>query len=132
MGGNHALKSWKAVIETTLDLEYTTVRISATKAHALDLGTSHGCLLTLEAGFDVEIVKVVRSAQGILTLERGQEGTTPAIWPAGTVLEARISSKTLHDLRIDPKHILAMHEEVLLAANGDLITKVREQITKQA
>ena len=80
--------------------------------------------LTLEAGFDIEILKVVAATNGILTTERGQQGTTANVWPAGTGIDARISAKTLDDLHLDLDIILSLNEEVLVAPNGDIITKV--------
>jgi len=80
--------------------------------------------LTIEAGFDIEIVKVTKICnENILCIERGQQGTVPGVWPAGTVLEGRITAQALDDLRLDPSIIMASNEEVTVAPNGDLITK---------
>lgn len=58
-----------------------------------------------------------------MCIERGQQGTVPGVWPAGTVLEGRITAQALDDLRLNPDEIIASNEEVTFAPNGDLITK---------
>ena len=117
--------SWRANILSTLDVNYVTIKIDRERAKLLEPGLANGgyYLLTLEAGFDVEIIKVVAATNGILTTERGQQGTLPTVWPAGTPLEARITAKTLDDLRLDLESIINTNGEVLLAPNGDIITK---------
>ncbi|MBP9721975.1 MAG: hypothetical protein KBD64_02320 [Gammaproteobacteria bacterium] len=120
------IKVWRAVIEHTLDTDYDTVVVSIDKAKALAPGLSRGKIyfLTIEAGFDIEIVKVTKICnECILCLERGQQGTIAGVWPAGTVLEGKITAQALDDLRLDPAVILASNEEVMVAPNGDLITK---------
>ena len=120
------IKVWRAVMEHTLDVDYDTVVVDAKKAKALKDGLNKGkCYyLTIEAGFDIEIVKVTKICNdNILCIERGQQGTVPGVWPAGTVLEGRITAQALDDLRLDPSIIMASNEEVTVAPNGDLITK---------
>lgn len=120
------LKAWRAVMEHTLDVDYDTVVVSIDKATALKNGLDKGkyYYLTIEAGFDIEIVKVIRVCNdNILCIERGQQGTIPGVWPAGTVLEGRITAQALDDLRLNPQEILSSNEEVTVAPNGDLITK---------
>lgn len=120
------IKIWHAVMEHTLDVDYDTVVVSPEKAKALKKGLDKGKFyyLTIEAGFDIEIVKVTRiSNNNILCIERGQQGTVPGVWPAGTVLEGRITAQALDDLRLNPDEIIASNEEVTFAPNGDLITK---------
>ena len=123
---NSNIKVWRAVMEHTLDVDYDTVVVDARKAKALKDGLNKGkCYyLTIEAGFDIEIVKVTKICnENILCIERGQQGTVPGVWPAGTVLEGRITAQALDDLRLDPSIIMASNEEVTVAPNGDLITK---------
>lgn len=123
---NSDIKVWRAVMEHTLDVDYDTVVVSPLKAEVLKKGIERGKFyyLTIEAGFDIEIVKVTRICNdNILCIERGQQGTVPGVWPAGTLLEGKISAQALDDLRLDPKEIISSNEEVTLAPNGDLITK---------
>jgi hypothetical protein len=124
---NHnSIKIWKAVIEHTLDIDYDTVAVSREKAGLLKKGLENGgyYYLTIEAGFDIEIVKVIRVCHdNVLCLERGQQGTVPGVWPAGTALEARITARALDDLHLDPKSIMSAHHDAHLAPNGDIITK---------
>lgn len=120
------IKVWRAVMEHTLDIDYDTVVVDVKKAKALKDGLDRGkCYyLTIEAGFDIEIVKVTKICNdNILCIDRGQQGTVPGVWPAGTVLEGRITAQALDDLRLDPSVIMASNEEVTVAPNGDLITK---------
>lgn len=123
---NSDIKAWRAVMEHTLDVDYDTVVVAPEKARILKKGLDSGKFyyLTIEAGFDIEIVKVNRICNdNILCLERGQKGTVPGVWPAGTVLEGRITAQILDDLRLDPNEIISTNEEIKLAPNGDLITK---------
>lgn len=120
------IKVWKAVIEHTLDVDYDTVVICTEKAKLLKEGIEQGKFyyLTIEAGFDIEIIKVTKICNdSILCIERGQQGTSPGVWPAGTVIEAKITAQALDDLRLDPHAIMASNTEVTFAPNGDLITK---------
>lgn len=119
------IASWRANILATLDVNYVTIKVGREKSKQLEQGLAEGgyYLLTLEAGFDVEIIKVVAATNGILTTERGQQGTLPTVWPAGTPIEARITAKTLDDLRLDLDAIINDNGEVMLAPNGDIITK---------
>lgn len=120
------IQSWHANILHTLDFYHTSVRVSPKKASLLRAGLSRGGVyyLILEAGFDVEIIKVIGvTRDGLLIIQRGQAGTLPGVWPAGTPIDSRISAKTMDELHLDPSAILSSNEEVFLAPNGDLITK---------
>tara|TARA_R110002072_G_scaffold271965_1_gene432003 strand:- start:29114 stop:29542 length:429 start_codon:yes stop_codon:yes gene_type:complete len=117
---------WKTVIETTLDVYYDTIKVSDIKSMQLREGLDKAgfYFLTLAAGFDVEIIKVFQVLDnGILVVERGQQGTAPCIWPAGTVIESRIAARTIDDLRLDASNLLASSNETSIAPNGDIITK---------
>ena len=117
---------WKTVIETTLDVYYDTIKVSDIKSMQLREGLDKAgfYFLTLAAGFDVEIIKVFQVLDnGLLVVERGQQGTAPCIWPAGTVIESRIAARTIDDLRLDASNLLASSNETSIAPNGDIITK---------
>ena len=118
--------NWSACLHTTLDIDYLTTKISLSKAKGLESGLKDGgsYLLTLSSGFELEIIKVVCVANGILTLERAQQGTQAHVWSAGSLLEARIKAQIVEDLNIDQKSLMNYYSEVLLAPNGDLITKL--------
>ena len=49
---------------------------------------------TLTDGTNVEIVKVTNRSGDVLTVSRGQEGTTARDWPAGTLLTIAITANT--------------------------------------
>jgi len=123
---NKNSKIWRTVIETTLDVYYDTIKVSNAKSMQLKEGIDKAgfYFLTLAAGYDVEIIKVFQVLDnGILVVERGQQGTSPCIWPAGTLIESRIAARTIDDLRLDANSILAANKGVVLAPNGDIITK---------
>lgn len=123
---NSTSKIWRTVIETTLDVYYDTIKISNAKSAQLKDGLDKAGFyyLTLAAGYDVEIIKVFQVLDnGILVVERGQQGTSPCIWPAGTVIESRIAARTIEDLRLDANSILLAAKYGVLAPNGDIITK---------
>lgn len=54
---------------------------------------------TLEGESGIEIVHVTASAGGELTVLRAQEGTSALFWPAGSLLELRITAATLRALQ---------------------------------
>lgn len=53
-------------------------------------------LVTLDDGTDFEVVKVYKADARTFYVERGQERTTPKAWPAGTLVENRVSMDTLY------------------------------------
>jgi hypothetical protein len=119
-------QGWQANIHATLNLNSTGIPVSAAKAALLDgtMDNNQCYFLTLQAGFDVEIVKLVAVTQNILIIERGQHGTAINIWPAGTPIAARIPAKILRELRLDKAQILGLNQEMREAPNGDVITKL--------
>jgi hypothetical protein len=124
---NKEINFWRATIMHTLDVDYNTVLVSEERAKLLVKGIKEGKFyyLTIEAGFDIEIVKVVDiKNKNILVIERGQQGTGAGIWPAGTLLEGRISAQAIDDLHLDPKSIMDVNKDAMVAPNGDLITKL--------
>ena len=52
-------------------------------------------LVTIDDGTAREIVKVTARSGTTWTVERGQEGTTAALWDAGVSVEARVTAGTL-------------------------------------
>lgn len=49
-----------------------------------------------------EVVKITAAAGGVLTVERGQEGTAAADWPAGSRVEMRLTAGALNAIRETP------------------------------
>lgn len=115
--------NWQTVIQSTLDVYHSSVAIDERKADDLHFDIGEYCLLTLSAGMEIEIIRVLTVAKGTLIIERAQEGTTPFIWPAGTPIEAKIRESTIKDLNIDTDRILAINSESYLSGLGDLIVK---------
>jgi hypothetical protein len=118
-------QGWQASIHATLNLNSTGVPVSAAKAALLSgsLDKDQCYFLTLQAGFDVEIIKLITVVQNILLIERGQQGTPINIWPAGTVIAARIPARIMSELRLDKAKILGLNSHMCEAPNGDVITK---------
>lgn len=119
-------QGWQANIYATLNLNSSGVPVSHAKAALLSkaMYKDQCYFLTLLAGFDVEIVKLVAVTQNILIIERGQQGTNISIWPAGTQIAARIPAKIMSELRLDKAKILGLNQEMCEAPNGDMITKL--------
>lgn len=79
----------------------------AADALIMAIGTGHGSkfaalsgsfdyeLLTITDGVNLEIVKVTNWLGDVAQIVRGQEGTTPQIWGAGTLVVARLTSGIL-------------------------------------
>lgn len=118
-------QGWQASIHATLNLNSTGVPVSAAKAALLSetLDKDQCYFLTLQAGFDVEIIKLITVVQNILLIERGQQGTPINIWPAGTIIAARIPARIMSELRLDKAKILGLNSQMCEAPNGDVITK---------
>lgn len=117
-------RGWQANIHATLNLNSTGVPVSQAKASLLcgTLDKNQSYYLTLQAGFDVEIIKLVAVSQNILIIERAQQGTLMSIWPAGTLIAARIPARIMSELRLDKAQILNLNPEMCEAPNGDVIT----------
>lgn len=52
-----------------------------------------------DASNNIEIVKVTARASGVLTIVRGQEGTTPRDFSAGAVVDMRLTAGTLAEIQ---------------------------------
>lgn len=90
------LNNFASRLASPLASSATTMQIPAEDAVMLaGLGAGDHCLLTLVAvdplGRETanEIVRVTGSAGGVLTIERGQEGTPTAEWSINSLIEAR-------------------------------------------
>ena len=86
------------------------------------------CLLTL-IGKDGngnenawEIVKVIQVSQNILTVVRGQEGTTPVAWPEATRCEMRLTAGSM-EAKLDRYSVNAA------ATNKTLVNRERYSVT---
>lgn len=115
---------WTAQLLTTLDYDYANVPIDLAKARLIASSLERGkpCYLVVYSELDVEIVNVVRVFHDIITLERGQKGTQPNIWPPGTFISAKITAKMLKDLHLDKDALLANSEKAIETPEGDVIT----------
>jgi hypothetical protein len=118
-------QGWQANIHATLNLNSTGVPVGAAKAAQLSnsLDKEQSYFLTLQAGFDVEIIRLVTVCRNILLIERGQHGTPIGIWPAGTLIAARIPARIMSELHLDKAKFLGLNQDMCEAPNGDVITK---------
>ncbi len=118
-------QGWQANIHATLNLNSTGVPVSNAKAALLSgsFDKDQCYYLTLQAGFDVEIIRLITVSQNILIIDRGQQGTPISIWPAGTLIAARIPARIMSELRLDKAKMLRLNPEMCEAPNGDVITK---------
>lgn len=63
-----------------------------------ELGVNDYCYLTIGDGrINIEIVKVTSIAGNTLTVVRGQQGTIPKDFPAGTIIELRLTAGMLEE-----------------------------------
>lgn len=115
---------WQAQLLMTLDYDYANVPISLAKAKILSQNLQKGkpCYLVLFSDLDLEIVNVVRVFHDIITMERGQKGTNPNIWPPGTFISAKITAKMLKDLHLDKSILLVNNDNAVETPDGDIIT----------
>lgn len=92
------INNWSTVLAAELSPSALSMTIDAGVAERLGTIGSDYYLLTLcardPAGVETawEIVKVSGRTGGVLTLVRGQEGTVANLWPAGSLVEARITA----------------------------------------
>ena len=117
-------KIWQAQLLMTLDYDYANVPINLAKAKLLSQNLEKGkpCYLVLFSDLDLEIVNVVRVFHDIITIERGQKGTNPNIWPPGSFISARITAKMLKDLHLDKSLLLCNNDHAIETPEGDIIT----------
>lgn len=129
----HTQKIWQAQLLSTLDYDYANVPIDLAKAKALSMNLKKHvpCYLVLYSDLDIEIVNIVRVFHDIITMERGQKGTSPNIWPPGTFISSKITAKMLKDLHIDKRLILANNENAVETPEGDIITLVGATLENQ-
>jgi len=129
----HTQKIWQAQLLSTLDYDYANVPIDLAKAKALSqsLQKKVPCYMVLYSDLDIEIVNVVRVFHDIITIERGQKGTTPNIWPPGSFISAKITAKMLKDLHLDKRLLLGNNDNAIETPEGDIITLVGESLQNQ-
>lgn len=100
------INNWSAVLTAPATASAVSLSVPLADAAKLTgLGAGDHYLLTLAAldgsGIEIawEIVKVTDSEAGILTVQRGQEGTTALDWASASVISARATKGTLEELR---------------------------------
>jgi len=80
----------------------------------LPLVLADSAVITPNTTFEVVYVTDVDTGAGTLTITRGEEGTTPQTWPAGTVAQNALTSGALNTLKSD----VGGWRETVLAANA--------------
>ncbi len=99
------INNWAATLTAPATSGDLTLSVSPADAVKLvGLGSGDHYLLTLAEVIDDqeaswEIVKATANAAGVLTVERGQEGTTAFAWSVGALISARATAGTLEELR---------------------------------
>jgi hypothetical protein len=100
------INNWSAVLTAPATASAVSLSVPlADAAKLIGLGTGDHYLLTLAEvdgdGLEIawETIKVTDSAAGVLTVLRGQEGTTARDWDASAVISARVTKGTLEALR---------------------------------
>lgn len=97
------INNWATKLVAELDASAESMTVEPAKAAALGSLAGGYYVLTLcqeDASDDDsgEIVKAVAVAGSVITLQRGQEGTTARAWPAGTRVYARWTAGTAQAL----------------------------------
>jgi hypothetical protein len=116
-------KIWQAQALSTIDYDYGNVPIHLEKARLLASHLEKGkpFYLVLHSDLCIEIVNVIRVFHDIITIERGQKGTYANLWPAGSLISAKISAKILQDLHLDKEAFLS-DGRARITPEGDIIT----------
>ncbi len=96
------INNWSAVLTAEASAVAGQLSVDpAAAAQLVGLGAGDYYLLTLAdladgaQEQDWEIVKVTAEASGVLTVERGQEGTVARLWAIGTPISARLTSGSM-------------------------------------
>jgi len=123
MSDHTELKIWQAQALSTIDYDYGNVPIHLEKARLLasHLEKGKAFYLVLHSDLCIEIVNVIRVFHDIITIERGQKGTYANLWPAGSLISAKISAKVLQDLHLD-KEAFLIDGRARVTPEGDIIT----------
>jgi hypothetical protein len=99
------INNWAATLTAPATSGALTLSVNpAEAARLVGLGSGDHYLLTLAEVVDGqetswEIVKVTGATAGVLTVERGQEGTASFAWSVGASISARATAGTLEELR---------------------------------
>jgi hypothetical protein len=99
------INNWAATLTAPATSGDLTLSVDPAQAAKLvGLGEVSHYLLTLAEVVDGqetawEIVKVTASSGGVLTVQRGQEGTAASAWSVGASISARATAGTLEELR---------------------------------
>lgn len=98
------INNWSATLTAPATSGDLTLSVAPAEAAKLvGLGSGDHYLLTLAEVVEGqetawEIVKVTGAAAGVLTVERGQEGTAPFAWSVGASISARATAAALNAL----------------------------------
>lgn len=92
--------NWRAALTSAVtDGELTMVVAAEAAARLGEIASGDYYVGTLEGEAGIEIVYATAVSGGELTVERGKEGSPALFWPAGSVLEMRITAGSLARLR---------------------------------
>lgn len=94
------INQWQTSLIATLAPGGLSMRIGSAVAARLSFegGTWYKVTLTNAGRTAWEIVKVTGGADGVLDIERGEEGTQPAEWPAGSVVFIELTAEAVNTL----------------------------------
>jgi hypothetical protein len=99
------INNWAATLTAPATSGDLTLSVSPAEAAKLvGLGSGDHYVLTLAEVVDGqetawEVVKITVASGGVLTVERGQEGTAARAWSVGASISARATAGTLEELR---------------------------------
>ena len=87
-------------LQTGIDVSATTLTLQAgqgAKFPMYSAGQYSICVLEIESAY--EVIKIISRSGDVLQIQRAQEGTSAAPFPAGTLVEMRVTSGVLTYLR---------------------------------
>lgn len=86
------LNNFQTTLDGSIDGSQTSIDvIDSTDIDTL-LGTYDYCILTIDDGTDIEIIKVTASASNTLTVVRAQEGTSGTSFASGVKVQLRVTA----------------------------------------
>lgn len=114
------------------DLQMVVASADAARIAAASVEDFYRATIEDDAGTLREIVRITaaNAGTGEITVERAQEGTVARDWPAGTLMEIRVTAQTLADLQqssappgstFDPDTIVTNGDSVLVDSNGNVL-----------
>lgn len=96
VGNRGYINNYSATLSAGIDSSTTSIPVVDGAPVATALATHDYVALTLDDGTSIEIVHATASASNVLTVQRGQEGTSGTAFVSGTTIEVRATADSFN------------------------------------